>query len=136
VAGIEELLVRAAEAALRRAGLEVERAGVTVVLTDDEALARLNRQFRETEGPTDVLSFEFDDVDLTGEMGGYLGDVVVSVERARSQAQEAGHPLERELAVLVAHGALHLAGYDHADEDEERAMFALQEAAADEALGA
>ena len=126
VAGIEGLLVRAAEAALRQAGLDVERAAITVVLTGDDDLALLNRQFRGVDGPTDVLSFAFDDEDLTEEMDGYLGDIVISVERARAQAEEAQHPLERELAVLVAHGTLHLAGYDHAEADTEQAMFALQ----------
>lgn len=132
---VEDLLVRSVEAALRRAGLDVERSGVTVVLTGDEELTRLNEQFRGREGPTDVLSFEFDDADLTGEMDGYLGDIVISVDRARAQAEAGGRALERELAVLAAHGALHLAGHDHAEEDEERTMFALQDVAASEALG-
>jgi len=134
--GIEELVARAAEAALRRASQDVANSSLTVVLSDDEEMARLNEQYRGAQGPTDVLSFEFDDVDLTGEMGGYLGDIVISVERARAQAEDAGHSPERELAVLVAHGTLHLLGYDHAEEEEERVMFALQEAAAAEALDA
>lgn len=136
IAEVESLVTRAAEAALRLADVDPKLAAMSVVLADDEELARLNREFRGIDGPTDVLSFDFDGDDPSGEMSGYLGDVVVSVERARVQAEEAGHSLERELAVLVAHGALHLAGYDHAEESDEQSMFARQEAAATEALGA
>ncbi len=136
IPGVEALVTRAAEAALRLVGVQPDKASMSVVLADDAELARLNRDFRGLDGPTDVLSFEFDGEDPSGEMSGYLGDVVISVQRAQAQAEEAGHSVEHELAVLAAHGALHLAGYDHAEEAEEKGMFARQEAAAAEALGA
>jgi len=132
----EGLVQRAFAAAVRQAGGDPAQVSATVVLTDDEELARLNLQFRQVSEPTDVLSFAVDGEDITGELQGYLGDVVISVERARAQAAEAGHSLEHELAVLVAHGALHLLGFDHAEEPEEREMFARQEAAAREATSA
>ena len=66
-------------------------------------------------------------------MSGYLGDVVISVERAAAQAADAGHSLAQEVAVLAAHGTLHLLGYDHAEEEQQRVMWDLQERAAADA---
>ena len=136
VPGIEETVTHAVQAAMRQAGREPEGLEVTVVLTGDEEVADLNQKFRGVEGPTDVLSFEVGGEDVTGELATYLGDVVISVDRARAQAEEAGHSVQAEIALLVAHGVLHLLGYDHVEEAEEREMWALQEAAMREALRA
>lgn len=128
---LAELVARAVEAALCVGVKDPTGLGLTVVLADDAELARLNRQFRGAEGATDVLSFAFDD-QVPGadeEMAGYLGDVVISVERARMQAAALGRSLEGELATLAAHGTLHLLGYDHAEEEERRIMWQLQEQA-------
>jgi probable rRNA maturation factor len=75
------------------------------LLTDDRQLRRLNRQFLARDYPTDVLSFPGSD--------GSLGDIAISVDRARRQAAEFGHSLEEELSVLMLHGVLHLLGMDH-----------------------
>ncbi|NPV09369.1 MAG: rRNA maturation RNase YbeY [Anaerolineae bacterium] len=136
VPGAEKVVVRAAEAALRQAGRAPEGVDMTVVLAGDDEIAELNRRFRGVDSATDVLSFQTGDEDLTGELASYLGDVIISADRARAQAAEAGHPLEEELALLVAHGTLHLLGYDHLEEAEEREMWALQQAAVQEALDA
>ena len=97
--------------------------------TDDGAIADLNSAWRQKTGPTDVLSFAALD-DAGNWMEGpsiELGDIVVSLETARRQAQEQGHSLQRELRWLVSHGLLHLLGWDHPDEDSLTVMLALQE---------
>ncbi len=132
------LVVRAGQAAIRQMGLDPATVDLTVVLADDAEVARLNQEFRGLAGPTDVLSFEAEDEldGLSDEMSAYVGDVIVSLDRARDQAAEAGHPLEHEVALLVAHGTLHLLGLDHAGDEERRHMWALQEEATREALSA
>ncbi len=100
-----------------------------MLLTDDTQIAQLNKQYRDVDGPTDVLSFsqiEGDD-DFSGDEGdGLLGDVVISVETAKRQAESAGHPIDDEIDMLLVHGILHLLGYDHAEPDEEKIMFSRQ----------
>ncbi|HEY6074223.1 MAG TPA: rRNA maturation RNase YbeY [Anaerolineales bacterium] len=104
-----------------------EPADLTVVLTDDEQLHQLNLDFRDVDAPTDVLSFPAGETDP--ETGApYLGDVIISVERAAEQAQAGGHPLQAELQLLIVHGILHLLGHDHAGEAEEQRMWAAQAA--------
>lgn len=108
-------------------------AEATLVFVDDNEIRELNYQYREKNCPTDVLSFaileendeEPDFEDPIGEM--LLGDIVISLERAVVQAEEYGHSFERELAFLTVHGILHLLGYDHETEEEEKLMFARQE---------
>jgi probable rRNA maturation factor len=106
--------------------------GVTLVITDDEGIQGLNRDFLDIDAPTDVLAFSAQEgaegFVAAPEMGSYLGDVIVSYPRAAAQAEEQGHPVEQELNLLVVHGVLHLLGYDHAYEEEKAAMWARQEA--------
>ncbi len=108
---------------------------VVVVVSDDETLRDLNRRFRNTNRPTDVLSFANDTKGpFAGGVGGfprYLGDVVISIERARAQAEAAGGMLDEELQLLTVHGVLHLLGYDHGEPDEKAAMWAAQNAVLD-----
>ena len=97
--------------------------------TDDTSIAALNTAWRQKTGPTDVLSFAALD-DAGDWMEGpsiELGDIVVSLETARRQAQEQGHSLQRELRWLVSHGLLHLLGWDHPDDASLAEMLALQE---------
>lgn len=101
-------------------------AEVSLTFTDNATIQHLNFQYREIDRPTDVLSFPQDMINFL------LGDIIVSIEKAQLQADEKGHSLEYELALLVAHGFLHLLGYDHAEEDEEKVMFALQQKLLDE----
>lgn len=101
-------------------------AELAIVLSDDEALHELNLNFREVDAPTDVLSFPANEPDP--ETGApYLGDIIISVERAQEQAGAAGHPLEAELQLLVVHGVLHLLGHDHAEPDEKQKMWSAQD---------
>ena len=122
--GDKALYERAAEAAVRFANPEQE-AELTILLTGDEQVRELNRQYREIDASTDVLSFPAGDIDPdSGNL--YLGDLVISLPRALSQAETEGHPAQEELRLLVVHGVLHLLGYDHADEQEQAEMWAAQ----------
>lgn len=111
----------AVEAVLAREGRK--GAEVAVTLVDDERIQGLNRTYRKKDAPTDVLSFPL----AEGPEDPCLGDVVISAQRAREQAEAYGHGLRRELAFLAVHGTLHLLGWDHASPVEEKAMFAVQE---------
>jgi probable rRNA maturation factor len=105
------------------AALEAENAAereVSVLLTDDREIHVLNRDYRHKDAPTDVLAFAFDEAG--GPAGGPLGDVVISVERAKKQAQSRRVTLKSELELLAVHGTLHLLGYDHAEPEEARKM--------------
>lgn len=102
---------------------------VSVTFTDNKGIRELNRKFRNIDRPTDVLSFPL--FDYTGESEeppvdefvGMLGDIVISLEQAKKQAEEFGHSFEREAAFLTVHSMLHLLGYDHeAGGDEEADM--------------
>jgi probable rRNA maturation factor len=116
------------------------RVEVSLLLTDDATLHRLNRDFRGVDRPTDVLSFSQLDGAAPDAPDGAappplpggtlpLGDVALSVPRARRQAGDYGHAFDRELAYLVVHGLLHLLGYDHEAEDERVTMRREEEAA-------
>ena len=106
------------------------QAELSVVLYDESAMEHLHRQWMDEPGATDVMSFPMDEL-RPGRDGdepevGLLGDVVLCPEVARRQAQQAGHSMEEELLLLTTHGILHLLGFDHAEAEEERAMFDLQ----------
>lgn len=102
---------------------------LTILLTDDATIQQLNRDFRQEDKATDVLSFAAGEP-LPGlaEPEPYLGDIAISVPYARHQAQQQGHHLLAELQLLAIHGVLHLLGYDHGDEAEKAAMWAAQTA--------
>lgn len=110
---------------------------VSISFVDNNEIKELNKQYRNKDAATDVLSFpmlEFEDAeeDSTDE-GEYmetdmlLGDIVISLEKAREQAVEYGHSFERELAFLLVHGVLHLIGMDHEDEEQEKEMLEKQD---------
>ena len=94
------------------------------VLARDEDLRALNQRFRSRAEPTDVLAFPYD----PSSTDGTVGDIYVSIDRAAEQAASRGEPVAREIGRLFVHGALHLAGYRHDNEDEEARMKATQEA--------
>lgn len=118
------LLIRAAQAALERAG-GGEAAELSVLVANDERLRQLNREYLGIDAPTDVLAFPAGDPDPDSGLR-YLGDVVISLPRARSQAQAGGHALEDELRLLVVHGVLHLLGFDHDNPVAREQMWAVQ----------
>lgn len=117
-------LERAAQETLLHAQVTPETE-MSLVLSNDVRLRELNRQFLDIDEPTDVLSFPSDETDPES-AAPYLGDVIISYERAEIQAQAAGHTIKDELELLVVHGVLHLLGYDHADSEEQQAMWAAQ----------
>jgi len=112
--------------------LDLPEATVTVVtLTGDEHLREYNRRYRGLDEPTDVLAFaareQPTDQRFQAPPGteDWLGDIVISLPRARRQAQQAGHPINDEVRLLAVHGLLHLLGYDHAEPAEEATMTAI-----------
>ncbi len=123
-----ELLTRCAVATLHHQ--KVERpVEMTLVITGDGRVRELNREYRGVDAPTDVLSFgSGDDDGFVSPPGAprYLGDVIISFDRAEAQAGRAGHGVEAELQLLTAHGVLHLLGHDHSEPDEKMAMWAAQ----------
>lgn len=111
---------------------------VNVLLTDNEGIHQINLDMREINSPTDVLSFPMCDFDTPADFSGLeetpeeyfnpdtgelmLGDIVISVDKVKEQAEKYGHSQTRELAFLVAHSMLHLSGFDHMEEDERLLM--------------
>jgi probable rRNA maturation factor len=109
--------------------------GVSVVITTDEEVRRLNRQFRAVDRPTDVLSFPAGPPLIPGEVDPYLGDLVLALPYVQRQAQDAGHSVSDELVLAAIHGTLHLLGYDHDTAEHQSSMWSIQ-ARALQALGA
>lgn len=106
------------------AAIQRQEAELSVLLCDDATIHALNREYRGKDQPTDVLAFAMQEGEGPTLHPDLLGDVVISLETARRQA--AGkHSVVREVTFLLAHGLLHLLGYDHRDEDERRVMMAL-----------
>ena len=124
---LEGLLLRAAMTTLSQQSQPAD-AELTIVIGDDAQLKELNRQFLGLDKPTDVLSFSSGELDPDTH-NPYFGDIVISFERARAQAEASGHPVEDELQLLVVHGVLHLLGHDHASPEEKERMWAAQSAA-------
>ena len=137
----ERALVDVARHALDRMGVS-PLAELAISLKDIEEMERLHVQYMDEPGPTDVMAFPQDDLDLRGSRGArnvqgggdedgdvpptLLGDIVLCPEVAQRQAAEAGHSTADELALLTTHGVLHLLGYDHHEPDEHAEMFGLQ----------
>lgn len=106
-----------------------ESCEVVVVISDDAALRDLNRRFRGIDQLTDVLAFSNETrgpFTGAGQFPRYLGDIVISLDRAREQAEAVGGPLEQELQVLAVHGTLHLLGYDHDTPEHKARMWSIQ----------
>ena len=105
---------------------------ISVSFVDETLIQQINRDYRHIDRVTDVISFAFLDNEdrasiLTKEGDVVLGDIYICLDVAKRQAQEYGHPLERELKFLFVHGLLHLLGYDHMSKEDEEIMFPLQE---------
>lgn len=127
------LVKKAAAAALRAEGVD-EPCEIGVTLTNDEGIHAINREQRSVDRPTDVLSFPIDEMDYDTNRR-YLGDMVLSLERAEAQGEEYGGGFEHEAQYLTVHSVLHLLGYDHLDEGEEKAKMRAREKAIMKELG-
>lgn len=107
---------------------ELDNLEFNIILVDNDYIHELNKNYRGIDRPTDVITFaledyeDFKDIDTR-----VLGDVYISIDKARSQAIEYGHSLKRELCFLAVHGFLHLLGYDHMKKEDEEVMFGRQE---------
>ncbi len=133
---LSAMLRRTVKTALAAEGMALS-CEINILLTDDEGIQAVNREMRDIDRPTDVLSFPMfdlvpgehpDEVDADPDTGLVpLGDMCISVERARAQAQEYGHSFEREICYLAVHSVLHLLGYDHLDEGEMKQQMRARE---------
>ena len=131
---LKSRLVAGLNAAARLHGL-TEQTEVDITIVDDEEIHRLNREYRDVDRPTDVLSFALDEggedepelLDAPEEQ--LLGDIIISAETAQRQGEEFGHGLTREVVYLAVHGLLHLLGYDHMTEEDKVIMRAKEEEA-------
>jgi probable rRNA maturation factor len=132
----EQALVSVARHVLDRMGVS-PLAELSILVVDVEHMTDLHVRWMDLPGPTDVLAFPMDELDLRGSRGAMpgpvaeagpvmLGDVVLCPEVAEKQATEAGHGTADELALLTTHGVLHLLGFDHAEPEEHAEMFGLQ----------
>lgn len=105
-----------------------------IIIVNNEYIHTLNRDYRNIDRPTDVITFALEDYDDGIELEQrILGDIYISIDKAKSQAIEYGHDLKREMCFLAVHGFLHLLGYDHMEKEEEEIMFSLQEEILNEA---
>lgn len=111
-----------------------EETEISVLFTDNEGIKEINKEMREIDKETDVLSFpqyEFEELGVIEKQEGYpvilLGDIVLSLEKASEQAEEYGHSFEREVGYLCVHSMLHLLGYDHMNDEDKTIMRAKEE---------
>ncbi len=127
-----ELLTKMEEGAVicvDQEGIDSGRVEISLTLVDAEEIQQLNRDYRNVDKVTDVLSFpQFDDLNELPEDGEImLGDVIICRQRAEEQAEEFGHSVEREMVYLFVHSVCHLLGYDHMEDDEKAEMRAKEE---------
>jgi len=133
---IENLIKKAIELSLIKENFNIH-SEISVTLMDDEGIRKVNKEYRNIDAPTDVLSFplvEMHEGKIISNIGDYdldedaiiLGDILISLEMVQKQANEYQHSFERELAFLVTHGVYHLLGYDHQDEESEKLMIGKQ----------
>ncbi|MBO8136711.1 MAG: rRNA maturation RNase YbeY [Desulfotomaculum sp.] len=129
---LQQEWVNAAEKVIEKALALHERSGaeVSLVFVDDAYIHQLNRTYRGVDKPTDVLSFameEGEEIPEAEDSRQLMGDIIISLQTAQSQAREYGHSMVREIAFLSVHGALHLLGYDHQGEEDTQVMRQMEE---------
>ena len=107
----------------------LENVSFNLIIVDNNYIHNLNKKYRNIDKETDVITFALEDEDsvIIPEGERILGDIYISIDRAKSQAKEYGHSLLRELSFLAVHGFYHLLGYDHQTKEEEKVMFQKQE---------
>ena len=113
--------------------LELEKCEFNIIIVDNERIHEINREYRNVDRETDVISFAMEDnMDVKYEDFRLLGDIYISIDKCYSQAEDYGHSRVREICFLATHGILHLLGYDHMNSDDEKEMFDLQHELLDE----
>ncbi len=107
---------------------KLDQVSFNVIIVDNSYIHELNRTYRGKDRETDVITFALEDEDslIVPEEGRILGDIYISIDKAKEQAMEYGHSLLRELSFLAVHGFYHLLGYDHMTEEDEKVMFGKQ----------
>ena len=101
---------------------------LNVIIVDNKRIREINKEYRNKDAVTDVISFAFEEVkDINYEDIRFLGEIYISYERCKEQASEYGHTVRREFCYLAVHGLLHLLGYDHMNEEDKKVMRALEE---------
>lgn len=102
---------------------------LSCIFVDDKKIHQINKEYRQVDRPTDVISFALEDNEtiLVEGMPRSLGDIFISINRAKVQAEQYGHSLKREMCFLFTHGLLHLLGFDHIEVKEEKEMFKMQD---------
>ena len=112
---------------------DVHNGVVNIIIVDNKRIREINKEYRKIDKETDVISFALEDDDTFIELPiRILGDIYISIDKAKSQALEYGHSLKREICFLVVHGVLHLLGYDHMVSSDEKVMFSKQDKILDE----
>ena len=107
--------------------LELDKCEFNIIIVDNERIHEINREYRNVDRETDVISFALEDnMDIEYDDFRLLGDIYISLDKCYSQALEYGHSKVREICFLATHGILHLLGYDHMEESDEKEMFELQ----------
>lgn len=129
----KKLVLSLLETAAQCENIDILKTEMSVSFVDVEEIHKINKEYRGIDRPTDVISFALND-EVEGEIsiiGGdetnYIGDIIICVDIAKEQSQAYNHSFERELGFLAVHGFLHLLGYDHQTEEEEKEMFSKQE---------
>lgn len=107
--------------------LNINDVTFNVIFVDNNYIHELNKTYRNVDRETDVITFALEDDKTFNPIERVLGDIYISIDKAKSQSEEYGHSLKRELCFLSVHGLLHLLGYDHMEKEEEEVMFKLQE---------
>lgn len=107
--------------------MNIKDAVMSVIIVDNKEIHRINKEYRNIDRETDVISFALEEGETIDEPVKTLGDIYISIDKVYEQAKEYGHSVKRELFFLVTHGFLHLLGYDHMKKEDEEIMFPLQE---------
>lgn len=108
--------------------MKIDDAVFSIIFVDNKKIREINKTYRNIDRETDVISFALeDDKTFNTDAFRFLGDIYISIDKAKEQAKEYGHSLKREIAFLSVHGFLHLLGYDHMTKEDEEVMFNLQE---------
>lgn len=127
----QQLVESILQFAARKENIEKETE-LSVTFVDNDRIQEINKEYRHKDSATDVISFALEEmgegeVEIVGaEMPRMLGDIIISIERTKEQAEEYGHSFDRELGFLALHGFLHLLGFDHMNEEDEKVMFTKQ----------